>query len=276
MTEGAPSARYWHTEVSDITPDKMWVRGYDLEELIGLPFSAATFLMIRGRIPTPQETRVMDAVLTAVLDYGLEKSGTAAARYVVSCNPNMQAGIAAATLSAGAYGLATDNTCRFIMGTYDRYLEAGQPDMEDFAREVVAQAKADKFRIPGFGHPVFRFVDPRAALLRKIAQENGLWGPSLDLYEAVHHQFIAQPGREHFPINDVAMMAAITVGLGFTPEESTALAIIGTLPGVVAHISEEMATGRPQRVIPRVDADYVVPRRSLSDDMAAAGWRGQE
>ena len=69
-------------------------------------------------------------------------------------------------------------------------------------------------------------------------------------------------------------MAAITVGLGFSPEESTALAIMGTLPGVVAHISEEMSSGRTQRVIPRADADYDVPRRSLAEDMSAAGWDG--
>ncbi len=274
MNEMSAPTRYWRTEVSDISADKMWVRGYDLEELIGLPFSAATFLMIRGRIPTPQEAKVMDAVLTAVLDYGLEKSGTAAARYVVSCNPDMKAGLAAATLSAGTYGLATDNTCRFIISTYERYVAEGEPDLDQFASRVVAQARDEKFRIPGFGHPVFRFVDPRATILRQIAQENGLWGPSLALYEAIHRAFVQQPGREHFPINDVAIMAAITVGLGFSPEESTALAIMGTLPGVVAHISEEMSSGRTQRVIPRADADYDVPRRSLAEDMSAAGWDG--
>jgi citrate synthase len=268
----ADGDRYWHTQISAITPDTVHVRGYRLDDLIGLPFGAATFLMIRGRVPSPDESRVMDAIMTGVLDYGLEKSGTAAARYVVSCNPSMQAGLAAATLSAGEFGLATENTCRFIAGTHAAFVASGERDMDVFATGLVARAKADGVRIPGFGHQVFRGTDPRAQILKRIAVDAGLWGEPAVLYEAVHRAFIEQPGREHFPINDVAVIAAITVALGFTPEESTALAIIGTLPGVVAHISEEWRSGKVQRLVPPQTVDYDVPQRDLHADLIAAGW----
>jgi citryl-CoA lyase len=277
MTEPTPSAdRYWHTEVSAITPETVYIRGYKLDELIGLPFSAATFLMIKGRLPTPQEARVLDAVLTGVLDYGLEKSGTAAARYVVSCNPSVQAGLAAAALSAGDYGLATENTARFIAETYADFQGSDESDMDVFAGQVVAKARAEKRRIPGFGHQVFKKVDPRAQILKRIAVEAGLWGEPVELYEAVHRAFIKLPGREEFPINDVAVLAAITVAMGFTPEESTALAIIGTLPGVVAHISEEFASRKVQRLIPPENVDYDVPHRNLHEDLAALGWESED
>lgn len=269
----ADGDRYWHTEISAITPETVHVRGYRLDDVIGLPFSAAIFLMIRGRVPTPPEATVMDAVMTGVLDYGLEKSGTAAARYVVSCNPSMQAGLAAAALGAGEFGLATENTCRFIADTHAEFVASGESDMDVFAERVVARASADKVRIPGFGHQVFRHVDPRAQILKRIAVDAGLWGEPAVLYEAVHRAFIEQPGREHFPINDVAVIAAITVALGFTPEESTALAIIGTLPGVVAHISEEWRSGKVQRLVPPDTVDYDVPRRNLHADLVAAGWQ---
>lgn len=268
--------RYWRTSVSMVTPETVLVRGYRLDELIGLPFSAATFLMIKGRLPTPEEASVLDAILTGVLDYGLEKSGTAAARYVVSCNPNMQAGLAAAVLSAGDYGLATENTARFIESTYADYQQAGRPDLETFAARVVARAKSSRQRIPGFGHQVFRFVDPRAQILRQIATESGLWTEPAELYEAVHREFVKQPGREHFPINDVAVIAAMCVGMGFTPEESTALAIIGTLPGVVAHVTEEFKSGKVQRLVPPSTVDYQVEQRDLDADLAARGWPGRQ
>lgn len=269
ITRDAP--RYWRTEVSAITPETVYIRGYKLDDLIGLTFTAATFLMIKGRLPSPDETKVLDAVLTGVLDYGMEKSGTAAARYVVSCNPHVQNGLAAAALSAGDYGLATENTARFIQDTHAEFLDSGL-DMDTFAEQVVARAKAAKYRIPGFGHQVFRFEDPRAQILKKIAVDAGLWGDAAVMYEAVHRAFIKQPGREHFPINDVAVLAAITVAMGFTPQESTALAIIGTLPGVVAHISEELSSGKVQRLIPPENVDYDVPARDLAADLKAAGW----
>jgi citryl-CoA lyase len=263
---------YWHTQVSAITPETVYIRGYKLDELIGLSFTAATFLMIKGRLPTPQETKVLDAVLTGVLDYGLEKSGTAAARYVVSCNPHVQAGLAAAALSAGDYGLATENTARFIRDTYADFKNSDETDMGAFAEKVVSKASAEKMRIPGFGHQVFRYTDPRAQILKEIAVEAGLWGAPAQLYEAVHRAFIKLPKREHFPINDVAVLAAITVAMGFTPEESTALAILGTLPGVIAHMSEEFSSGKVQRLIPPETVHYDVPRRDLKEDLGAAGW----
>lgn len=266
------SNRYWRTEVSAITPETVYIRGYKLDDLIGISFTAATFLMIKGRLPTPAESRVLDAVLTAVLDYGMEKSGTAAARYVVSCNPNMQAGMAAAVLSAGDFGLATENTARFISETFAEFKASSETDMDTFAQGIVERARAEKRRIPGFGHQVFRFVDPRAEILKKIAQDAGLWGEPVQLFEAVHRAFIKTPGREAFPINDVAIMAAITVAMGFTPEESTALAILGTLPGVVGHISEELRSGKVQRLIPPETVTYDVPRRDLEADLAAQGW----
>jgi citryl-CoA lyase len=272
MTQIPPAERYWHTEVSEITPETVYIRGYRLEDVIGMSFTAATFLMIKGRLPSPAEAKVLDAVLTAVLDYGLEKSGTAAARYVVSCNPHMQAGLATAALGAGDYGLATENSARFITDAYQQYVASGATDMDAFAAQLVADAAATKKRIPGFGHPVFTVTDPRAQVLRRIAVEAGLWTEPALLYEAVHRAFITLPGRAEFPINDVGVLAAITVALGFTPEESTALAIIGTLPGVAAHISEEFASRKVGRKIPADCVDYAVPRRDLKDDLAGAGW----
>ncbi|MEU9456095.1 citryl-CoA lyase [Streptomyces sp. NPDC048277] len=264
--------RYWHSAVSEITPDTVFVRGYKLDDLIGLSFTTSTFLLIKGRLPTPQEARVLDAVLTGVLDYGLEKAGTAAARYVVSANPSMQAGLATAVLAAGDHGLATENSARFITDTYAAYEAAGKPDMGAYAEKVVAESRAARLRIPGFGHPVFKGTDPRAQILRQIAVDAGLWGEAAQLYEAVHQAFTRLPGREEFPINDVGMLAAISVALGFTPQESTALAVMGTLPGVVAHISEEYASGRVGRVVPVEDVSYTVPRRDLTADLRAAGW----
>jgi citryl-CoA lyase len=264
--------RYWQSSVSAITPETIYIRGYKLDDLIGTSFTVATFLMIKGRLPSPQEAKVLDAVLTSVLDYGMEKSGTAAARYVVSCNPHVQAGLAAAALGAGDYGLATENTVRFIRDTYAEFEASGAADMDAFAEQVVAKSRAEKRRIPGFGHQVFKKVDPRAQILRDVAVEAGLWGPPVELYEAVHRAFTKLPGREEFPINDVAMVAAICVAMDFTPEESTALAIIGTLPGVVAHISEELASGKAQRKIPGELVDYDVPRRDLKADLVEAGW----
>lgn len=268
--------RYWQSSVSQVTSDKVFVRGYDLEDLIGgLSFTSASFLLIKGRLPSPRETRVLDAVLTAVLDYALQKPGTAAARYVVSANPSMVAGLAAATMAVGKYTLATEDTARFITTTHARYRESGE-DLTTFAANLVESMAARKERIPGLGHPVFKKVDPRAAILRETAVREGLWNEPAQLYEAIHQAFTARPGKADICVNDVGTMAAVLVALGFTPEETTGLAVISTLPGVVAHISEELACGKPLRIVPGETVAYDVPTgKDFKADWREAGWTSE-
>nr|WP_245190259.1 citryl-CoA lyase [Leucobacter exalbidus] len=266
-----PTPKYWQTSVSQITPEHVYVRGYDLEDLIGIPFGAATYLLIKGELPTPQQAKVVDALLTGVLDYGLEKAGTVAARAVVSSNPNVQAGLATAILAAGEHSLAPENAARFIATQYAAF-EASELELEEFAAQVVAQARADRLRIPGFGHPVFRGEDPRGQKLKHIAVSEGLWNGPAVLYEAIHQEFVKNPKVAHFPINDVGVIAAISTALGFTPEESTALAVIGTLPGIAAHVTEELRSGHLVRQIPAGDVDYSGEQRDYREDAAARGW----
>ena len=269
-TENEP---YWRSSVSRVTPEKVFIRGYDLEDLVGgLPFTAASYLLIKGRLPGPSESRVLDAVLTAVLDYALHKPGTAAARYVVSANPSMAAGLAAATMAVGKNTLATEDTARFITTAHARFQESDD-DMPAFAAKLVESMAASRQRIPGLGHPVFKKTDPRAAILRRIAAEEGLWNEPAQLYEAIHQAFTSRPGKADIPINDVGVIAAVLVALGFTPEETTGLAVISTLPGVVAHISEEISGGRPIRIVPDATVDYdVAEKKDFRTDWEEAGW----
>lgn len=273
MKTDATQDTYWTSRVSAVTAEKVFIRGYDLEDLVGdLPFTAAVYLLIRGDLPTPSQVRVLDGVLSAVLDYGLEKPGTVAARFAVSANPSMPAGLAAACLSVGRHTLATEDTSRFIIETYSRYQESGL-SLAEFADHEVARLRRAGRRIPGLGHPVFKRVDPRAAALKELAVGESCWPAAAELYEALHASFTRLPGKEDIPINDVGVMAAVLVGLGFTPEEGTGIAILSTMPGVIAHVSEELAADRPIRVIPRGDVRYAVEAgRDYLRDRDAAGW----
>lgn len=275
-TDTVSTGAYWASSVSVVTDEKVYVRGYDLENLIGqIPFTAAAFLLIRGRIPTPQEMRVLDAVLSGVLDFALEKPGTVAARYAVSANPSMAIGMSAACMSVGTHTLATEDTGRFITATHREYLDSGL-NLDEFAQAKVLRMRESKQRIPGIGHPVFKKVDPRGALLKQIAVNEGLWSEAAEVYEAVHQAFTKLPGKSDIPINDVGIMAAVLLGLGFTPDEGTGLAVLSTLPGVIAHVSEELTAGKPIRVIPRETASYTVATDSeFSADRRAAGWDDQ-
>lgn len=267
--------RHWSTSVSDVEAAEVYVRGYGLGDLIGrLPFSAATFLLIRGHLPTPGEARMMDAILCSVLDYGLKKPGTVAARYCVSANPSMTAGLATAMLSVGEYTLSPDDAGRFITETFAVAGRAGTPDDAAAAAEI-DKVRAAGRRVPGFGHPNFRFIDPRAQKLKEIAKAEGAWGALCDWYEALHRAFTAKTGRPEIVINEVGMMAAILAEMGFKPAEMTGIAILSTVPGIIAHVSEEMQSNVHIRTVPDEAVEYERRRRDLAADLNEKGWGRQ-
>jgi len=264
--------RSWQTAVSEVDDQHVYIRGYDLGALIGsVSFASATFLLIRGRLPTPGESNMMEAVLCSVLDYALGKPGTVAARFNVSGNPSMTAGIATAVLGAGEFTLSPAAGGAFILDTF-RTFEQGQAPMDKCAEGIVAALRQQKGRVPGLGHPVFRFTDPRAQALKRIAQTNGVWGALCDWYEALHRAFVSQSGKAEIVINEVGMLSAILAQMGFTPDEMTGLAITSTIPGVVAHVSEELRSKVRIRGIPKEDIHTPRLRRDLGGDLAAAGW----
>ncbi|WP_413873872.1 citryl-CoA lyase [Albidovulum sp.] len=270
MTKSTPS--HWASSVSDITPEDIYIRGYPMQALVGrLPFSAIAFLIIRDRIPTPGEARMMDVILSSILDYALQKSGTVAARAIVSVNPRMTAGLSAGMLGAGEYAVSPEDTGRFIAEGFAACKASGL-SLQDHATALVAELRAAKKRVPGFGHQVFRGTDPRAERLKAIAIENDVWGEANEWYAAVHRAFQEAAGKPDLVLNDVGMLAGIMTQMGFTPAEMTGLALLSTFPGLVAHISEELQSGVINRIIPDQNATYARARRDVDADTTAAGW----
>ena len=100
-----------------------------------------------------------------------------------------------------------------------------------------------------------------------------MWSGRAELFEHVHRAFVDAIGKPDIPINDVGMMALVMLELGFTPEEMTGLAVLSTLPGVIAHVSEELGSGRRIRTVPDDQVDYTaVEARDFAADRRDLGW----
>ena len=264
--------RYWKTSVSEVDAADVFVRGYNLGELIGrVSFASATYLLIRGALPTPGQARMLDAILCSVLDYSLKKPGTVAARYCVSANPSMVAGVATAMLAVGEYTLAPADAGQFITQTLHEARDSSAA-IEDAAASLVARIRRERQRIPGFGHPNFRFLDPRAQKLKTLAQREHVWGNCCAWYESVHAAYVQATRKPELVINEVGMMAAILADMGFSPPEMTGIALISSIPGVIAHVSEELASKVRIRTVPDELVDYSHERRNLEADLTKAGW----
>lgn len=124
---------------------------------------AANFLyMMTGDIPDPQREQILSAALILHADHTMNAS-TFAGRVVGStlADPYCVVSSALGALSGPLHGGANEQAM-------DLFARIGKPSN---ARPVVEKMIANKEKIPGFGHRVYKTLDPRARVLRRYAEE---------------------------------------------------------------------------------------------------------
>ena len=78
-----PADDIWRTALTAIEPNKILVRGYPLDEIMGrLTFGEAIYLLFMGELPSPGIGRLMEAMLVSFIDHGITPPSTLAARKI--------------------------------------------------------------------------------------------------------------------------------------------------------------------------------------------------
>ena len=252
-------AHEWRTKISRVLPGKAIIRGYSHEDLIGdRSYAAGVFLTLRGELPNEKQERMTDALLSSFYDHGFVAASVLAARYCASGNPQLLPATAAGLLTAGSNTISPQHGSQFILDAY-QMMQRLNLSIEETARRVVAITLAEKRRIPGFGHPTHKGEDFRATKLWKIAEDCGFVGESTRLYQAIHAEFVRTTGKGSICINIDGALACIMMEMGFKPLQMVAIAALAVLPGIMAHVIEEIEEGVPLRVIKDENMDYLGP-----------------
>jgi len=254
----------WSTKVSRVLDGKVLVRGYSHEHLIGdRSYAEGVFLTLRGELPTPNELKMTDALLNSLLDHGFVAASVLAARYCASGNPQVIAAAAAGLLTAGSNTISPQDGAKFIDDAFQMMKRDGLT-LEETAKRTVEQVRASRRRIPGYGHPTHKAGDFRATKLWKVAAECGFIGERTRLYQAIHREFVRVTGKTTLCINVDGALACIMTEMGFRPLQMVAVAVLAVLPGILAHVVEEIEEGKPLRIVRDEEADYLgAPERAV-------------
>ena len=123
QSSGAPSRERtderWQTALTSIAPNKILIRGYPLDEMMGrLSFAEAVYLLLMGELPTPAIGRMLNAVLVSSIDHGVTPPSTLAARNVATSGAPLKDCVAAGILAFGPHHGGDIESCM-------RFLDAG-------------------------------------------------------------------------------------------------------------------------------------------------------
>ncbi|NIY69434.1 citryl-CoA lyase [Streptomyces malaysiensis] len=228
------------TSIGHSTADGIWVQGYSLaDELMGeVDFGGTFFLLVTGRLPTPGESRIFNAVLVALADHGLTPSALAARLTYTGAPEAVQGAIAAGILGAGSEFLGVFENAGRMLREAGPAAGVDDAELDRLATAIVDAHRSRGDRLPGLGHPFHKGTDPRAARLRAMAEEHGLLGPHTRLMLRVQARATSPSGKP-LPLNAGGMCGALLCDLGIDTAALRGVAVVSRAAGIVGHLAEE-------------------------------------
>jgi citrate synthase len=204
---------------------------------------AANFLAtLTGKTPDDLMERVFDVALILHADHELNAS-TFAARVTAATLSDIYSAVTSAigALKGPLHGGANEDVIRTLLAT----------NSADEAVEKVKNDLSNKVKIAGFGHRVYRTLDPRAIHLKKMSEELGKRTGHTELYEKSAR--VEQTVHELKDLNaNVDFYSASTYySLGIPVDLFTPIFAVSRMSGWTAHILEQYRNNRLIR--PRAD-----------------------
>jgi citrate synthase len=224
------------SHISQAYPDRVEVRGRDLTgDLMGrLSFTAYFHLLLTGDEPTDDQRYFLDLLLVAIAEHGMMPTNVAA-RMTLSADPDsLQGAVAAGILGCGPVLLGTAAECARLL----EEMAAAGDDAGAVAAETARAAQAAGERLPGFGHPVHRPVDPRAERILELADARGVSGAHVALARSLR-EAAAEAWGKPLTMNVSMPIAAVMLDLGFPSSTVKAIPILARTAGLLAHLAEE-------------------------------------
>ncbi len=200
---------------------------------------AANFLyMLQGEAPDDYAARVMDVLLILLADHGCNAS-TFVCIATTSTETDMISSVVAGicALKGPLHGGANERAVYMLD-------EIGIPDR---AREYVEQALAEKRKVMGFGHRVYKTKDPRATMLQDYVRELAKRGGTqhyLEIADVVERTMVEKLGAKGIYPNVDFMSGVVMASLGIETALFTPIFAVSRVAGWTAHILEQRADNR--------------------------------
>jgi citrate synthase len=227
------------SHISQAYPDRVEVRGRDLSaDLMGrLSFTEYFHLLLTGCEPTDDQRFFLDVLLVSIAEHGMMPTNVAA-RMTLAADPgSLQGAVAAGILGCGPVLLGTADACARLLEKAREKVETGGAPAA-VAEEMARAVHASGGKLPGFGHPVHRPLDPRAERILELADARGVSGPHVLLARSFGDAGAGVWGRP-LTMNVSMPIAAVMLDLGFPSDTVKAVPILARTAGLLAHLAEE-------------------------------------
>lgn len=216
-----------------------------------LPHAANFLYMLHGNEPDELESRIIDAAFILHAEHGMNAS-TFSARVTVATLSDMHSGVTSAigTLKGPLHGGANERVMHMLMDI------GSVENVDSWIRSALDRGE----RIMGFGHRVYKALDPRAPILKRLAEQladrggNTKWLEISERIRAIMAEEMERRGKKIYPNVDF-FSASVYYTLGIPMDMFTNVFACARAAGWTAHIIEQLDDNR----LIRPKAEYVGP-----------------
>lgn len=217
-----------------------------------LGFGANLLLAFSGDVPDELSARVMDVALILHAEHAMNAS-TFSARVTVATLSDLYSGATSAigTLKGPLHGGANEGVMKMLL----------EIDMPDKADDFVRKTLTDGGRISGFGHRVYRTLDPRAPVLKELAEKlanqkgTARWLEIAERVQVIMREEMTRRNKQVYPNVDF-FSAPLYYTMGIPTEHFTNIFACARMPGWTAHMLEQLSDNR----LIRPGSTYIGPQ----------------
>ncbi len=209
--------------------------------------------MAEPYIQNPVITKALDTLLVLHADHE-QNCSTSTVRLVGSSQANLFASVSAGV--SALFGPLHGGANEAVLEMLAHIRDSGE-SVQRFIERV--KNKEDGIKLMGFGHRVYKNMDPRATIVKatadRVLADLGVSDPLLDIAKELEAAALADDyfiSRKLYPNVDF-YTGVIYKAMGFPTRMFTALFAMGRLPGWIAHwreMNHDASTkiGRPQQL----------------------------
>jgi citrate synthase len=210
---------------------------------------AAHFLyLLDGEIPSEKKTKTLDVAYVLHAEHGMNAS-TFSARVTISTLTDIYSAITAAiaTLKGPLHGGANEGVIHMLQ-------EIGSPEKVD---AYIEHALAEKKKIMGIGHRVYKVLDPRAPILKAMAVQLSAELGEPKWIEMSERIAALMKEKKGLHANVDFYSATVYYSLGIPTDLFTPIFAISRTAGWTAHVLEQLADNRLYRPLSEYTGDPV-------------------
>jgi len=234
---------WWTTSIIDMEPNKILIRGNEIEKLIGkISFTQMVWLLITGETLNGPREKLLEAALVSAVDHGPQAPSAAAARMAISCGVSINNALASGVNMLGdIHGGAGQQALELYLNIAQRM--HSNEDLDDAVTAGLYEWSLANGRfIPGFGHRFHKKQDPRSTRLMELVAEASARGHISGKFKKISQRVekvLAKEKGQPIPMNVDGSTAVIFAELGCNPIIARGLFCLSRSVGILAHSYEQ-------------------------------------